>query len=460
MLDTLRSQGAGGKKTMKEIGSPAASLALAALEGVMLCDIGGGMKNEIRMHLPMRSPEEQDATPDVETADLEAAVGFIRSGSCYASQKMKVIVGAPRWEGRLLIHKALRAEDVATRRKGVAPAGWLEDEVGHRLETISEGGLVEPGSELGFFYDPDLELFKRWHQLGIWYPFYRGHAHLETKRREPWVHGDEVTSMIREQVTARYQLLPMWYTLFAEWSMAGRPVLRPLWFHDLADTKAFVHSDTHFLVGEQILVRAVTEKGAPSLNVYLPKGDWYDYWEPHAGVTVGGAESAVALHPGRVPVYVRRGTVLLKRMRRRRSSGAMAADPYSIFVYGPLSRGRVYIDDGSSHNYQQGDFLYEELIFDGSTLSEAPAPPLPAAAAPSQGAPGIPDTHLRVERVVLYGLASEPTGAALEWQGGAAEPGPPERLQISARKAGDGWTATIKKPPCLLGKRWAIRLAY
>jgi len=322
-------------------------------------------------------------------------------------------------------------------------------------------GISFSGADVpGFFYDPDLELFKRWHQLGIWYPFYRGHAHLETKRREPWVHGDEVTSMIREQVTARYQLLPMWYTLFAEWSMAGLPVLRPLWFHDLADTKAFVHSDTHFLVGEQILVRAVTEKGAPSLNVYLPKGDWYDYWEPHAGVTVGGAESAVALHPGRVPVYVRRGTVLLKRMRRRRSSGAMAADPYSIFVYGPLSRGRVYIDDGSSHNYQQGDFLYEELIFDGSTLSEAPAPPLPAAAAPSQGAPGIPDTHLRVERVVLYGLASEPTGAALEWQGGAAEPGPPERLQISARKAGDGWTATIKKPPCLLGKRWAIRLAY
>merc|ERR1719193_865908 len=70
-------------------------------------------------------------------------------------------------------------------------------------------GISFAGADVpGFFYDAEPELFQRWHQLGIWYPFYRGHAHLETKRREPWMFGDDVTAMVREQVSVRYQLLP------------------------------------------------------------------------------------------------------------------------------------------------------------------------------------------------------------------------------------------------------------
>ena len=41
----------------------------------------------------------------------------------------------------------------------------------------------------GFFGNPDPELLTRWYQLGAFYPFFRGHAHLDTKRREPWLFG-------------------------------------------------------------------------------------------------------------------------------------------------------------------------------------------------------------------------------------------------------------------------------
>ena len=41
----------------------------------------------------------------------------------------------------------------------------------------------------GFFADPNGELMTRWFQLGAFYPFFRGHAHLDTKRREPWIFG-------------------------------------------------------------------------------------------------------------------------------------------------------------------------------------------------------------------------------------------------------------------------------
>lgn len=51
-------------------------------------------------------------------------------------------------------------------------------------------------------------------QLGTYYPFFRGHAHLETKRREPWLFGEPHTTRIRDAIRARYSLLPYIYTLF------------------------------------------------------------------------------------------------------------------------------------------------------------------------------------------------------------------------------------------------------
>lgn len=41
----------------------------------------------------------------------------------------------------------------------------------------------------GFFGNPDTELLVRWYQLGAYYPFFRAHAHHDTKRREPWLFG-------------------------------------------------------------------------------------------------------------------------------------------------------------------------------------------------------------------------------------------------------------------------------
>ena len=42
----------------------------------------------------------------------------------------------------------------------------------------------------GFFGNPDAELLTRWNQVATFYPFFRGHAHLDTKRREPWLFGE------------------------------------------------------------------------------------------------------------------------------------------------------------------------------------------------------------------------------------------------------------------------------
>jgi len=328
------------------------------------------------------------------------------------------------------------------------------------LVSLSLCGISFAGADVpGFFYDPEPELYRRWHQLGIWYAFYRGHAHLETKRREPWLMGDDITNMMREQVSVRYQLLPMWYTLFAEWALAGWPILRPLWFHALDDEEAFSHSGDHFLVGEAILVRAVTQAGASNAHTYFPSGSWFDFWDLKAQPLVGKRSLSIKLDQGHVPAYVRSGSMLFKKMRRRRSSGAMAADPYSIFVFGTEAKGRLYIDDGSNHDYQQGSFIYDAFDFDGTTLRERPAPAMHAAGQ-AKGLQKVPKRHLRVERAVFVGLSRQPRGAALRFDDGSST-NDADLLQVTTEAAVDGtWIATVKKPTCLLGAQWSLELKF
>jgi len=95
------------------------------------------------------------------------------------------------------------------------------------LLSIGLAGLPFSGADVGgFFGNPEGELMVRWYQTGAFQPFFRGHAHLDSKRREPWLKGEPFTTHIRNAIKTRYTLLPLWYTLFHETSLNGSPIIR------------------------------------------------------------------------------------------------------------------------------------------------------------------------------------------------------------------------------------------
>ena len=110
----------------------------------------------------------------------------------------------------------------------------------------------------GFFGNPNAELVWRWYQMGSMQPFFRAHAHLDSKRREPWIFGDPWTSRIRNAVKIRYKLLPFWSTLFYEAHVKGVPCMRPIWYSYPTATDTF-GIETQFMLGDTLLVIPVTE---------------------------------------------------------------------------------------------------------------------------------------------------------------------------------------------------------
>lgn len=111
----------------------------------------------------------------------------------------------------------------------------------------------------------------RWYAVGIFSPFLRAHAHIDTKRREPYLLDEPYKSIVRDMLRLRYSMLPVWYTAFREASVTGLPVLRPHYVAFPQDEAGFAIDDQYFVGSSGLLVKPVTRKSATEETVYLPE---------------------------------------------------------------------------------------------------------------------------------------------------------------------------------------------
>jgi len=244
----------------------------------------------------------------------------------------------------------------------------------HMLLSMNVAGLSFVGADIGgFFNNPSEELLVRWYFAAAFQPFFRGHSHLDTKRREPWVFGPVVLAQISKAIKLRYSLLPYWYTVFHQHELTGLPVMCPLWSLAPDDEATFSIGD-QWLIGQELLVKPVVTEGGTSVDVYFPKGyEWFSFDEPHTKYS-GGQTMMIDAPIGFIPVFIRSGVIIPRKMRVRRSSKPMENDPYTL-VIAPNAQdnahGLLYIDDELTFAYKQGEFCTVELKFNGGVVAAA-----------------------------------------------------------------------------------------
>ena len=136
--------------------------------------------------------------------------------------------------------------------------------------SFSIAGMSFCGSDIGgFFKNPDAELMVRWYQAAAYQPFFRSHAHIDTKRREPWLFDEHSLNLIRDALHSRYSLLYYWYTLFYINEKSGIPPMLPLWAEFPTESNLFGIDDQH-LVGPSIMIKPIASPGATSVDVVFP----------------------------------------------------------------------------------------------------------------------------------------------------------------------------------------------
>ncbi|KAL1398870.1 hypothetical protein pipiens_000201, partial [Culex pipiens pipiens] len=287
-----------------------------------------------------------------------------------------------RSEGTLRPFVLTRAFFAGTQRYAAVWTGDNTAEWSHMQASIkmclslSVSGISFCGADVGgFFNDPSAELIARWYQLGAFQPFFRGHSHEATHRREPWLWPEETKQIIRNAIEKRYRLLPFLYTLFYEHERFGRPVMRPLLAHYPWDPETF-RLETQYLLGDQLLVAPVLEAGQRNVNVYFPlRNDslteiWYDLDNYNKYIQSGYVEIPVDSY--KIPVFQRGGTIIPTKSTVRKSTVAMRGDPFTLLVALDArghARGELYVDDEQSFEYRYGKYQYLEIEFYNKVLS-------------------------------------------------------------------------------------------
>ena len=222
-----------------------------------------------------------------------------------------------------------------------------------QLCNLGLSGMPFAGTDLGGFgSDTTPELLMRWVQTACFSPLFRNHSALGTRPQEPWRFGPEVLDIYRRYVKLRYRWLPYFYDLFWEAERTGAPILRPLVFHYPDDRTARTCND-EFMVGSRVLVAPVVQPGVRQRLVYLPEGEWYDYWTREK---LTGPVSIIRDAPlDLCPIYVKAGSVI-PMAPPQSYVGEKEPDTLLLGVYPGEGVWDHWLDDGESFDYREGKF--------------------------------------------------------------------------------------------------------
>lgn len=242
-------------------------------------------------------------------------------------------------------------------------------------------GIPYWGTDIGGFVPTKeftAELYLRWFQFGAFCTLFRCHGRT-WKLRLPWgwdtgdpgpieirnyegaaipdasqLHNSQVEMICRKYLELRYRMLPYTYSAVRECCVTGMPILRALWLHYPDDPIAMARDD-EYLWGPDVLVAPVFEPGATSRHVYLPAGDWYDFWTGER--MEGGREISRAVDLETLPLFVRAGAILPLGPIKQYVSEPSEGLPSLTIYPGADGSFLLYEDDGRSFDYRKGKWM-------------------------------------------------------------------------------------------------------
>ena len=182
-----------------------------------------------------------------------------------------------------------------------------------------------------------------------------------------WEH---VETICRGLLNLRMQLVPYLYAAFARYYLEGLPPFRAL-VMDYPHDPNVRTIDDQYMMGDFFLVAPIIA-GHDTRSVYLPAGDWYDFW---TGAKFEGGQSVVYNSSLQTfPLFVKSGSVLPLAEVTQHTADPVARH-LTVRVYGD---GQLPIDliedDGLTYDFERGPLPRLTLSWDGANDQGSAAP--------------------------------------------------------------------------------------
>ena len=165
---------------------------------------------------------------------------------------------------------------------------------------------------------------------------------------EPWLYSHHVQAVFRYYDDLRHRLLPYIYSTAWHATQSGIPIMRamPLMFPGSLECANLTHQ---YMFGRDFLVAVFTHR------VYLPKGQWFNYWTGRSYTGGRWVTPTVPTDRGG-PLFVRAGAIVpmwpvVQYVCHVPESRLFLA----VWPHG-TSHLRLYEDDGTTYEYLHGQY--------------------------------------------------------------------------------------------------------
>ena len=235
-----------------------------------------------------------------------------------------------------------------------------------QAQRMSLSGYSFAGSDIGGFAEqPTGELYTRWIQLGVFHPFCRAHSSGDHGEQEPWSFDEDVIDIVRKFIELRYTLLPYIYTAFWRYINEGMPIVKSLVLFDQNDQQTYDRND-EFIFGEKILVCPVMEPNAQGRRMYIPVGNWYNFWTDE--FVKGGKEMRVEADIDSMPIFIKEGAIIPKYPVQQ-YVGEKEIDEMTLDVYYKKGKEKseLYEDANEGYDYKKGRFSLRNFSLVGKS---------------------------------------------------------------------------------------------
>lgn len=189
----------------------------------------------------------------------------------------------------------------------------------------------------GFIGFPSRELYIRWAQFGLFVSNARLHG---ITPREPWMFGKKALQIFKHYAKLRYRLIPYLYTASYIASKTGHPVLRPMVFEFPSDVNTHELTE-QFMLGGDLLVAPILEKGKTKKKVYFPEGKWIDWHGLLEYEGPGFQEVSAPLE--RLPLFARKRSII--PLGPEVNFVDEATEPVTLLVFDPEESNSMLYDD-------------------------------------------------------------------------------------------------------------------
>jgi len=169
------------------------------------------------------------------------------------------------------------------------------------------------GHDIGGYQDTNLSksppnLFMRWAQFGCFSPIMQMHRQVTRELQYPWRYGDQAAANYQFFAQLHTQLFPYIYTYAKIAATSGLPIIRPLVLLNQTDRNTFAIEHTYHF-GNELLVAPMIAPNANNRELYLPAGNWIDFWSNQRH---GGGQNILWNNADqtKMPLFVREGAVI------------------------------------------------------------------------------------------------------------------------------------------------------